>query len=168
MGAADLSALDAVDRRILNIIQEDGSVTNVELARRLSVAPATMLDRVRKLRNQGYILKYVALLDARKLDRDTIAFVNVSLGAHGADRVDAFRKHVQQLPEVLECYHVSGDSDFLLKVLTSDIGAYESFLLNSLTRTSDIARIHTSFVLSTVKLETRIPIAEDPDTTENA
>jgi len=163
-----LRSLDLVDRRILNMLQEDGSITNVELARRLGLAPATTLDRVRKLRVNGYILKYVALLDGRKLNRNTIAFVNVSLGAHGADRVEAFRAHIQDLPEVLECYHVSGDSDFLLKILTSDIGAYENFLLTRLTRTSDIARIHTSFVLSTVKHETRIPIEEIDDSSEKS
>lgn len=158
-----LKSLDKTDRRILNLLQDDGSMTNVELARRIELAPATTLDRVRKLRSHGYIVKFVALLDARMINRDTIAFINVSLGKHGVEHVDTFRKHVRQLPEVLECYHVSGDSDFLLKVVASDIRTIEEFLLHRLTGASEISKIHTSFVLSTVKYDTHIPVPEDAD-----
>lgn len=161
MARTKLEHLDKTDRKILNILQDDGSTSNVELARRIKLAPATTLDRVRKLRSQGYILKVVALLDARMVDRDTIAFVNVSLGKHGVDHVNTFREHVRQLPDVLECYHVSGESDFLLKIVASDISTVEEFLLHRLTGASEISRIHTSFVLSTVKYDTRIPIPEE-------
>lgn len=156
-----LEALDRTDRRILNILQEDGSTTNVDLARQIGLAPATTLDRVRKLRQNGTIRGTVALVDPGAVDQSTVAFVSVSLQQHGAQKLDVFRKHVESLPEVLECYHVSGESDFLLKVVARDIRAYEDFLLHRLTSLPFIGRIHTSFVLSTVKHETRIPILED-------
>jgi len=155
-----LDSLDLIDRRILNILQADGGTTNVELARQVGLAPATTLDRVRKLRQNGFIRGYVALVDSALVERSTMAFVAVSLREHGADRVATFREHVEALPEVLECYHVSGESDFLLKIVARDIGAYEDFLLQRLTSIPFIGRIHTSFVLSTVKHDTRIPIDE--------
>jgi len=155
-----LESLDRTDRRILNILQDDGGITNVELARQVGLAPATTLDRVRKLRQNGFIRGYVALVDSAKVEQSTVAFVAVSLTLHGAEKVEAFRAHVESLPEVLECYHVSGENDFLLKVVARDIQAYEEFLLNRLTSIPSIGRIHTSFVLSTVKHDTKIPIDE--------
>jgi Lrp/AsnC family transcriptional regulator, leucine-responsive regulatory protein len=152
------NSLDQVDKRILNILQDDGSVTNVELSRRIGLAPATTLERVRKLKHQGFIRKTVALVDAARVRQSTVAFVNVSLTLHGAEKVNEFRSHVEELPQVLECYHISGESDFLLKIVASDIEAYESFLLHRLSGIPFIGKIHTSFVLSTVKHETRLPI----------
>ncbi len=155
-----LESLDRTDRRILNILQADGGITNVELSRQVGLAAATTLDRVRKLRQNGYIRGYVALVDSAKVEQSTVAFVALSLREHGAERLEAFRGHVESLPEVLECYHVSGENDFLLKIVARDIGAYEDFLLHRLTSIPFIGRIHTSFVLSTVKHDTRIPIDE--------
>jgi Lrp/AsnC family leucine-responsive transcriptional regulator len=155
-----LEALDRTDRRILNILQSDGGITNVELSRQVGLAPATTLDRVRKLRQNGFILGYVALVDSAMVEQSTVAFVAVSLTEHGAEKVDAFRAHIGSLPEVLECYHVSGENDFLLKIVARDIRTYEDFLLHRLTSIPFLGRIHTSFVLSTVKHDTRIPIDE--------
>ncbi len=155
-----LDTLDRIDRKILNLLQEDGGMTNVELARRVGLAPATTLDRVKKLRERGIIRGYVALVDSSKVNQGTIAFIAVTLNAHGAPSVHAFRDRVQALPEVLECYHVSGESDYLLKVVAGDIRAYEDFLLHKLAPIPNIGKIHTSFVLSTVKHETKIPIQE--------
>lgn len=158
--AAMLDTLDRVDRKILNLLQEDSGMTNVELARRVGLAPATTLDRVRKLRQNGFIRGYVALVDPSKVNQGTIAFIAVTLNGHGADSVHAFRDRVQALPEVLECYHVSGESDYLLKVVAADIRGYENFLLHKLAPIPNIGKIHTSFVLSTVKHETKVPIHE--------
>ncbi len=153
-----LEFLDPIDRKILDILQEDGAITNVELARRVGLAPATTLDRVKKLRQNGVIRGYVALVDSSKVDQGTIAFVSVTLDGHGADRVHAFREEVRRLPEVLECYHTSGESDYLLKVVAPNIERYEDFLLHKLAALPNIGKIRTSFVLSTVKHETKIPI----------
>ncbi|NNE70419.1 MAG: Lrp/AsnC family transcriptional regulator [Rhodothermales bacterium] len=153
-----IDSLDRTDRRILNILQAEGGISNVELARRVQLAPATTLERVRKLRNQGFITRTVALVDPDKVGQSTVAFVSVSLTQHGADKVEAFRREVENLPQVMECYHITGDSDFLLKIVASDIGAYESFLLEEFGQIAHIGRIHTSFVLSTVKHGTQVPI----------
>lgn len=156
-----LDSLDPIDRQILKILQSEGGISNVELARRVGMAPATTLERVRKLKQQGFITRTVALVDPAKVNQATVAYVHVSLTLHGADKVAAFQRQVEQLPQVMECYHISGDSDFLLKIVASDIGAYESFLLHEFGEIPHIGRIHTSFVLSTVKYGTQIPIAED-------
>ncbi|MFT5141655.1 MAG: Lrp/AsnC family leucine-responsive transcriptional regulator [Rhodothermales bacterium] len=155
-----LDLLDGTDRRILNILQVDGGISNVELSRRIGLAPATTLERVRKLKAQGYILATVALVDATKVEQSTVAYVSVSLTMHGAEKVAAFQSHVESMPQVMECYHISGESDFLLKIVASDIGAYESFLLHEFSSIPFIAKVHTSFVLSTVKHHTRLPIQE--------
>ena len=153
-----LESLDITDRKILNILQEDGSITNVELARQLGLAPATTLDRVKKLKQNGVIRGYVALVDSSKVNQGTIAFIQVSLNEHGASMVASFRDRVRELPEVLECYHTSGESDYLLKVVAPQIQSYEHFLLHKLAAIPNIGKIHTSFVLSTIKHETKIPI----------
>ena len=155
-----VNELDQTDRRILNILQDDGGISNVELARRVGLAPATTLERVRKLRQQEIIDRTVALVDPAKVGKSTLAYVQVSLTQHGAERVEAFRRAVEKLPQVMECYHISGDSDFLLKIVAQDIGAYESFLLHEFSGIPGVARIHTSFVLSTVKHRTQVPIEE--------
>jgi len=153
-----IGAMDHIDRQILDLLQEDGAITNVELSRTVGLAPATTLDRVKKLKQNGVIRGYVALVDSSKVNQGTISFVSVTLAEHTAERVRAFRESVQALPEVLECYHISGENDYLLKVVSTDIGGYEDFLLHRLAPMPGLGKIHTSFVLSTVKHETKIPI----------
>lgn len=155
--------LDELDRALLNRLQEDSSITNAALARELGVAPATTLERVRKLEQRGVLRGYVALVHAAQVGKGTTAFVAVTLASHAADQVALFRDRVAGLPEVLECYHVAGESDYLLKVVAADIAGYEDFLLHSLTAIPNVGKIHTSFVLSTVKHETKIPIDRSSD-----
>lgn len=151
-------ALDDFDRRILELLQEDSGRTNVALAEAIGLAPATTLERVRKLERNGVIRRYVALVDAEKVALGVMALVDVQLGSHESRGVDGFREAVAALPEVLECYHLSGETDYLLKVVAPSIEAYEVFLLEQLTKVPNIGRVHTSFVLSTVKHETKMPI----------
>jgi Lrp/AsnC family leucine-responsive transcriptional regulator/Lrp/AsnC family transcriptional regulator len=151
--------LDDVDRLILDLLQEDSSITNVELARRVGLAPATTLDRVKKLKQRGIITGHVVLVDAASVGKGTTAFVSVALASHQSDQVAQFRERVAHLPEVLECHHISGEYDYLLKVVSEDIRRYEDFLLDKLAATPNVGKIHTSFVLSTVKHKTKIPIA---------
>lgn len=152
--------MDATDRQILDLLQQDGRMTNAELARQVGLAPATTLERVKKLEQRGVIRGYVALVDAGRVARGTTALVAVRLASHAADAVAAFRDAVTALPDVLECYHVSGADDYLLKVVAADIRAYEDFLLGTLTAIPNVGQIHTSFVLSTVKHQTRLPVGE--------
>jgi Lrp/AsnC family leucine-responsive transcriptional regulator len=150
--------LDQTDKKILNLLQENGRITNAQLAKEVGLSPPPMLERVRKLEKNGIIKKYVALVDPKKLDRGTIAFVAVSLRFHRQDAIQEFVTEIQKIPEVLECHHITGEEDYLLKVVIKDIAEYERFLLEKLTRFSGISKIKTFFILSTLKQETKIPI----------
>ncbi|MFC1502372.1 Lrp/AsnC family transcriptional regulator [bacterium] len=152
------NTLDDIDRKILDILQENGRITNAQLAKEAGISPPPMLDRVRKLEKNGYIRKYVALADPKKLNRGTMAFVAISLSLHRRDAIQEFVEKIQQIPEVLECYHLTGETDYLLKIAIEDMDAYEQFLLQKLTRFSGISKIKTSFILSTLKQETKIPV----------
>ena len=150
--------LDAVDVQILNILQDEGRITNAALSAQVGVSPSPMLERVKKLEKNGYIRKYVALIAPEKVGRGTIVFVTVSLAMHQLAALDNFTDAIRGLPEVLECYHISGEADFLLKVLVSGIESYRDFVVNKLTPITGIERIRTSFVLETVKHTTKIAV----------
>ncbi len=152
-------AISPIDRRILEILQKDGRIPNVQLAAEVGLSPSAVLERVRKLEERGIIERYVTLLDNNKLGLGTIAFVAVSLNLHQRDSIDNFHEFVRKSEKVLECYHVAGGEDYLLKVYARDIEDYENFLLSSLTRTKGIDKVKTMFVLSTLKRETSMPLA---------
>jgi len=139
-------------------------MTNTELAKRVGLTPAPTLERVRRLERDGIIRKYVALVDQAKLGKPVTAFVSVIMRSHGQRTSDAFRKAVARLAEVLECHHIAGDQDFLLKVVAASPLDYERFVLERLTKIAGIEKINTTFVLSSPKVETRIPFgATDED-----
>jgi len=139
-------------------------MTNTELAKRVGLTPAPTLERVRRLERDGIIRKYVALVDQAKLGKPVTAFVSVIMRSHGQRTSDAFRKAVARLAEVLECHHIAGDQDFLLKVVAASPLDYEPFVLERLTKIAGIEKINTTFVLSSPKVETRIPFgATDED-----
>jgi Lrp/AsnC family leucine-responsive transcriptional regulator len=150
--------LHPVDRQILEVLQKQGRITNVQLAETVGLSPPAVLERVRKLEEREIINRYVALVDHKKVGRGTIAFVSVSLNLHQKDAMENFQEFVDRCDNVRECYHMAGGEDYLLKVYSRDIDAYEDFLTNSLTRTKGIDKIRTMFVLSTLKRETSIPI----------
>jgi Lrp/AsnC family leucine-responsive transcriptional regulator len=158
--AVEITVLDETDRQILDFLQEDSSISNVALARRLGLAPATTLDRVKKLKQRGVIRGQVALVDPVRVGQGTTAFVSVALASHQAEQVKQFRDSVARLPQVLECHHISGEYDYLLKVVAEDIRRYEDFLLGQLVATPNVGKIHTSFVLSTVIYKTKIPVKD--------
>jgi Lrp/AsnC family leucine-responsive transcriptional regulator len=150
--------LDAMDRKILTLLQKEGRITNAELAHRIGLTPAPTLARVAKLERQGYIRRYVAIADQARLGLPVTAFVSVILQSHKKKTSEDFRAAVEKLPEVLECHHIAGDEDFLLKVLAASPGDYERFVLEKLTQISGIEKVKTTFVLSSSKLETAIPV----------
>ncbi len=147
---------DEVNKQILSILQEDGSITNSELAKKIGLAPASTLERVKKLEKTGVIRKYVALLDAEKVGRDIVAFVEISMSEHSAEAIRLFSSEIAKIPEVLDCHHISGDKDFLLKVVTDSIKNYEKFALEKLAVIPHVGKISTLFVLSTIKSETSL------------
>ncbi len=154
--------LDEIDVKILNTLQENGRTTNAQLAAEAGISPPGMLERVKRLERAGVMKKYVALIDHEKIGKGTMAMVQVSLAIHQLPSIDSFTEEINKLHEVLECYHITGEEDFLLKVVVENIQAYEKFILEKLTRIKGIEKIKTSFVLSTIKYNTHIPVQKTP------
>ncbi len=153
-----MTKIDKINRQIINILQENSSITNAELAERLNLPATTVFDRVKKLEQNGVISKRVAIVNPEKIGKGTIAFVSLSLSAHSGKNLKKFWKAIEGLPEVLECYHISGENDVILKVVAENLRDYEFFLLEKLTAIENIGKIKTSFVMSTIKYQTKIPI----------
>jgi Lrp/AsnC family transcriptional regulator, leucine-responsive regulatory protein len=150
--------LDKVDKQILLILQEDASITNVQLASQVGISPPAMLERVKRLEKNGLIRKYVALLNPEKIGKNVFALVTVSLAAHQLSSIDIFTRQIKRMEEVLECYHITGADDFLLKIAVNNIKDYEKFILEKLTKIKGVNKITTSFILSTVKYNTKIHV----------
>ena len=150
--------LDKINKKILEMLQNDSSITNADLAKNIGLAPASTLERVKKLETAGIIRKYVGLVDQEKVGKGITVFVEVSLANHTADAINNFTKAIISIPEVLECHHLAGDKDFLLKVVTDNIKQYRDFALGELANLEGIGKVHTLFSLSTVKSSTAIPI----------
>ena len=124
----------------------------------VNLSPPTTLERVKKLESKGYIKKFVAIVDPVKVNANCFTYVEVTLARHGKDALHRFTAEITRLDEVLECHRITGGADFLLKVVTQDIGAYEDFLIHKLTDLKDIHHLKTLVVLSTLKQETKIPV----------
>ncbi len=140
--------LDKKDLQILRHLQQDAQISNLVLAERVNLSPTPCARRVKQLQDAGIIKDYHAKLDAELLGLSLTAMVSVTMDKHTADRFDNFEHAAAQLPEVMECYVVTGqDSDFLIKVLVRDMRHYEEFLLRRLTKLEGVSGVHTSFVL---------------------
>lgn len=155
--ASDIK-LDEIDLSLLRIIQEQARISNVDLADRIGLSPAPCLRRVQALERAGVIKRYVALLNPHALGSDVTVFVQISLDLQVGGRLDMFEQHIIQRPEVLECYLMTGDSDYLLRVIVPDVAAYERFLKDALTRIEGVAGIKSSFALREVKYSTALPL----------
>ena len=153
--------LDKINRKILNILQDDCSITNNELAKRVGLAPATTLERVRKLEAKGIINQYVAQINPKSVDKDTVAFVELSLSKHSAEQVDQFNRTIVQLDEVEDCYRISGDRDYLLKVRVKDIKDFDRFSFEELSKIPGVERCSTKFVLKPIVNRTKITLPEE-------
>jgi Lrp/AsnC family leucine-responsive transcriptional regulator len=152
-------ALDAIDRRILDALQEDNQVTNLALAEVVGLSPPACLKRVRRLRDDGVIVKDVAIVDPDKVGRAIVAFVGVELDRQREDVLAAFERKMTAEPEVQQCYFVSGEIDYLLVVTCGDMEAYNAFARRVLANEHNIKRFRTSFNLSRVKYETKLLLA---------
>jgi Lrp/AsnC family leucine-responsive transcriptional regulator len=150
--------LDETDVLILNLLQNDGRITNAELAKRVRLSPPSVLQRVRALEKAGLIRAYVAILEPERLGLRITALVMISLSLHQEQPIERFRRSIQEIVEITECYHVSGDFDFLLKVVVRDMRSYEVFLREKLSKIKGIGKITTNFVLATNKQTTQIPL----------
>ncbi len=151
--------LDRYDRLILEALQQNGRISNQELADSISLSPSPCLRRVRALEESGLIDGYVALLNARKLGLTLVSFIQISMDKHTPDRFDVFEKTVGAYPEVLECHLITGQSaDYLLKVIVKDMDAYQQFLLQKFTRIEGVSGVHSSFVLKSPIDKTALPV----------
>lgn len=152
------SFLDDTDEKILQILQDNGRITNADLAKAIELSPPSALQRVRRLERAGYIRGYTALLDAEKLGYSITVWAMMSLSLHQDQPIERFRSRVMEIPEVVECYNVSGEYDFLLKILVADIRAYESLMRETLSRIEGVRQMQSSFVLGVTKHTTQIPV----------
>lgn len=150
--------LDEIDFAVLRNLQEHARISNVELADRVGLSPAPCLRRVQALERSGVIKKYVALLNPSAVAREVTVFVQISLDLQVGGRLDSFEQQIMQRPEVLECYLMTGDSDYLLRVVVPDVAAYERFLKEALTRVDGVVGIKSSFALRQVKYSTALPL----------
>ena len=153
-----MHSIDATDRKIVDLLQKDGRMTNAALAETLGLTATPTLQRVRKLEEAGIIQRYVALVDRAALGKPTMVWVQVTLQEHQLATHSTFVDAVTAFPEVLEVHHVAGAEDFVLKVVVKDIAQYEDWLLHKLTQVPGIDRVQSTFVLSTRKAETAIPV----------
>ena len=156
---AETLKLDRTDRRILAAMQENGGISNLELAELVGLSPTPCSRRVRRLEESGLIRGRVALLDQSLLGLKLTAFLGISMDRHTPDRFDAFEAEVRAYPEVMQCSVVTGQtSDYLLRVVVPDMEYYEKFLLGKLTRIPGVTGVHSSFELRRVVLKTGLPL----------
>ncbi len=150
--------LDAIDRRILEHLQDNARISNVDLAARVGISASPCWRRVRELEESGVISNYVTLIDAASVGLTVSVFVNVSLERQVERELEVFQNAIRGRPEVMECYLMTGEADFLLRVVVPDLMAYERFLMDHLTRVPGIASIKSSFALKQVKYRTALPL----------
>ena len=153
--------LDTIDKRILRELQRNGRVSNVELANAVGLSPSPCLRRVRELETAGIIDRYAAILDQRAAGYSLSVFVQVTLERQVETALEGFERIIAERPEVMECYLMTGDSDYLLRIVVPDVTAYEVFLKNHLTRVAGVASIKSSFALNRVKYETALPLPDN-------
>lgn len=152
--------LDRYDRQILQVLQQEGRLTNQELADRIGLSASPCLRRVRALEEAGFISGYRAMLDASKLGLSLTALLHISMDRHTPERFENFEQKVQALAEVMECLLITGqDADYQLKVVVKDMEAYQELLLNRITRIEGVSGVHSSFVMRKVVDKTALPIS---------
>ena len=152
--------LDKTDLQILRILQEDGRITVKELARRVHLSPTPVFDRMRRLEGSGIIERYTTVLNAAKMGQGFIVFCSVKLRRMGKDIANDFVARVKDIPEVAECYNISGEFDYLLKIYAPDMQYYNEFIINVLGTIESLGSIQSSFVMNPVKTSVGLPLPQ--------
>jgi Lrp/AsnC family leucine-responsive transcriptional regulator len=152
--------LDTTDWKILSLLQADARMSNVDLAAKIGLSPSPCLNRVRALEKSGYISRYVTLLDALSVGLKVSVFIQVTLERQVEPALEAFERAIRDRPEVMECYLMTGDADYLLRVVVPDLQALEHFILDFLSRVPGVGNIKSSFALKQVKYQTALPLPE--------
>ena len=151
--------LDRFDRQILQVLQQDGRISNQDLADRIGLSPSPCLRRVRALEESGIVTGYRAQLNAKALGYTLMALIYISMDKHTPERFEHFEKEIKKIPEVLECLLITGqDADYQIKVFVKDMDAFQELLLNRITRIQGVTGVHSSFVLRRVVDKTALPV----------
>ena len=151
-------ALDDIDRAVLHALQEDGRISNAELAKRVGLSRAATHARVRKLEQLGVISRYTAIVDPEAVGFELLCLIGVAMTLHSQENIGRARTAIAEMPEVLECWHVTGDFDYILKVAVRGRADLQRFILDRLTPVPGIARVNTSLVLGVEKSTTALPL----------
>lgn len=150
--------LDLVDKKILEIIQNDGNITNSQLAKEIGLSPAPTLERVKKLEQSGIIKSYHAKLDTKTLGLGVTVFVNITLSSHKVGQLESFVNKITALPEVQGCYNVTGQGDFLVKIMIEDITTYHTLIVQKLSQIEEIGNMSSMIVLHDYKPDAIIQV----------
>ena len=150
--------LDSIDIKILQQLQKNSRLTIKELGALVQLSPSPVFERMKRLEREGFIKKYVAVLDAEKIEHGFVAFCHLSMKQHSYENAQRIMQAVQDIPEIVECYNISGDYDFMLKIYTKDMKQYQQFILKILGDMDCIGSLHSTFVLGEVKNSYQLPI----------
>jgi len=150
--------MDATDKKLLELLQQDTKKTTKELSLKLNLSVTAVYERIKKLEREGFIEKYVALLNRNKINKGFVVFCHLKLLQHTKEFINQFEKEVVKLTEVLECFHVSGDYDYILKICLKDMEEYREFMVTKLTTLQHIGSTHSTFMIGEVKNTTAFTI----------
>lgn len=152
--------IDHIDKKILEILQRNAKITNAALSKEIGLSPAPTLERVKKLESCGIIKSYHAEINKEEMGLGVAIYLQASLQGSHKENIASFTKRIQEIPEIVECHHVTGSSDFLIKILSKDIESYNRFILEKLIDIEEIGQLHSMVVLSTLKDSKVLPIKE--------
>lgn len=150
--------MDKVDKNILNLLQKNARITNKELAQEMGLSTTPVFERVKKLEKSGVIKNYVALVDNQKVNKELVAFISIKLDKHSKGNLLNFQNSINRLPEVMECFHIAGNVDYILKVAVANMQDYQRFMTERLSAIENINSLESSFVMEEVKRETAYSI----------
>ena len=150
--------LDSTDKEILKLLQSNGKYTIKEIASKLNLTSTPIFERIKRLENDGYIESYKAILNRKKIGLSLLALCNISLKSHEASYISKFEKDILQFSEVIECYHVGGMFDYLIKVMVKDMDAYQYFVDKKLASIENLGQVQSAFVMTEVISKTNIPV----------
>ena len=155
-----MNGLDKIDRTILDIVQHEGRISNVDLAKRVHLSAAATHTRLRRLEREAYIEGYMARINREKLGYHMLCYVHISLQTHSSEQLEKFRRTLKQMPQVLECSFITGEFDYIVKVVLRDQQDLERFILKELAPIPGVARVNTSLVVKEVKSTSALPVSE--------
>ena len=160
--SAILLQLDSIDKKILEALQKDGQISNLDLADQVALSPSACSRRVKALEDQGYIERYAALLNPKKVDLNLMVMVSVTLKTHDTKIMESFESSIKKMPEVIQCYLTAGQSaDYVLKAVTKDLEEYQNFLLKKLTKIKGVTSVQSVFVLKNIVNKTELPLKNE-------